>query len=131
MRDLIAAIYNMPGPIKAIWLIAITSIILNIILYKIIKKNGLPHTQQSIIPYGHKLTDCDGRSVEYCITFQEFQDRWLGPNRNIDRSHTFKSYCFLYDEGGVYGFPNCLVGFKTKDDQRKYKEWLQNNKETC
>ena len=64
--------------------------------------------------------DCDGRVVDRAITFLEFKNKFL---KESSHCHNFMSWGFLYDEGGVYGFPDTTAGFKTKKDQQEYRLW--------
>ncbi len=68
-----------------------------------------------------KEVDFDGRPVEYVLTYDEFITEFMP--RNLPRCHDFTAAGFLYDEGGVYGFEDCVVGFRTKSDRDQYAEW--------
>jgi hypothetical protein len=82
--------------------------------------------------YKSQLRDYKGHGVEYLITYKEFMTEWLNNGSYENNSyckilscHDFNKYGFLYDEGGVYGFDDCPVGFKSEGDCEQYREWLK------
>lgn len=69
----------------------------------------------------YKYADCDGRKMDRVITFEQFDKKYL--ETLISTCHHFTDFGFLLDEGGVYGFTDCPIGFITKADQMKYAKW--------
>lgn len=61
----------------------------------------------------------------YVITYREFLDRF------VDGAgwacHDFKHHGFLFDEQGVYGFPDCVVGFASPENEAMYRAWCETN----
>ena len=75
-------------------------------------------------PKSFKL-DCDGRRVSICLTFVAFKCLWLTRDLTMRLCHDFVPCGFLYDSMDPFEGPDCIVGFRTKDDQRQYRKWLR------
>lgn len=69
--------------------------------------------------------DHASRPCAYVITYREFLDRFADGAGWA--CHDFKPHGFLFDEQGVYGFPDCVVGFASPEDEAMYRAWCETN----
>lgn len=68
-----------------------------------------------VYPKSGKYKDYFGNSVFSLISFDEF-------NKYISNSYNFTSCNFLYSDDSI-------IGFKTKEDIDRYREWLDDTRE--
>ena len=67
--------------------------------------------------------DVLNREVDSVITYDEFIDRYIENKHNERNCSNFTKDGFYFYECGAWGLGDLRIGFKTKEDLKKYREW--------